>query len=293
MDRRADHHLDHPTRSAPARWGVVAGGVIGMLVLTGCGGDGDASPASAPSALTSSPTVSASSSVPITAPPTTITATTASYTTTSTAPASSDSPIVAAWCGPAARVRAASDRFEAATTDADAVRVAIDELVVAVQEAAEVAPRDIADAVARTEELVLELDRALAAAGYDLLTADLSVVSERAGELEAANEVIRDYNGEFCGFEPRPTTTEDGDDDDDDDAGSDGFDFGAGSFRDQFIGRLVDDGFTLPEAACLFGEIDFADPGSYTGDAAVVRLFAACGIDPGRVGELSVTGDGS
>lgn len=277
-------HLPHPPRRS-----VLAGAVLLFAaVIAGCSGD-------EPTAASTTPSTAPVTNAPVTtAPPTTSTSTSTSTTTAPPPPTS----VNAAWCGPAADVRDASDRFEETITDPDEVRTVVTELALAVEAAAEVAPDELADEVATTEEILVELDRALAATDYDLLTADLSVFAERADELEAANEVIRAYNTEFCGFDPDRDATDDDDDDVDAGDGDDGddgvdFDFGAGSFRDQFIGQLVDNGFTLPEAACLFGEIDFTDPDTYTGDDAVTALFVACDIDVDRIDELAVLEGGA
>jgi hypothetical protein len=57
--------------------------------------------------------------------------------------------------------------------------------------------------------------------------------------------------------------------------------------RDQFVGYLVGCGFTEPEAACLFDQLDFDDPAVLAGEPdAMAPAFEACGIDVGRMAEI-------
>jgi hypothetical protein len=61
----------------------------------------------------------------------------------------------------------------------------------------------------------------------------------------------------------------------------------AGPLRDQFVGYLVGCGFTEPEAACLFDQLDFDDPAVLAGEPdAMAPAFEACSIDVGRMAEI-------
>ena len=57
--------------------------------------------------------------------------------------------------------------------------------------------------------------------------------------------------------------------------------------REQFVDYLVACGFTDPEAACLFDNLDFDDPGVLAGNVdAMVPAFEECKIDVARMVEI-------
>lgn len=60
-----------------------------------------------------------------------------------------------------------------------------------------------------------------------------------------------------------------------------------GSLREQFVAYLASCGFTPDEAACLFDNLDFAEPAVAAGaPEPIVAAFDACGIDQARAAEI-------
>jgi hypothetical protein len=160
----------------------------------------------------------------------------------------------------------------------EAIESTLSEMLVAFERAADVSPPEIATAAATSLESLRSLDAALAAADYDLLAADLSVLTDLDAEVMAANELIARYNLEVCGIVASPTGEVD--------AG--GFDPTAGSIREQAIAVFVELGFTEQEAACIFDNVDFTDPDLFDDSAALAEVLTICGIDFERLNELGV-----
>ena len=233
--------------------------VAGALVLAACDGGSDSA------ATTTTDAAPAETTTPTAAAPTTV------------PPTTDGTDEFAEWCAVAVEVDALSDESDAVDyTDPVAVEEYLDELVPALESAASQAPDEIAEAVATSADIAGQLRDALADADYDMLTADLSLIDELDDERDAAQEAIRAFNAEHCGIEF----------DDESDDGDDDFSFSDGSLRDQFIGQLVDSGFTLPEAACIFDEMDFSAADSFDDPETLLPIFEACGIDVDRLEEI-------
>ncbi|MAT04184.1 MAG: hypothetical protein CL424_03960 [Acidimicrobiaceae bacterium] len=247
----------------------------GALIFAGCSSDDETSPettntTAAPVETTAAPTTTGAPST--TAPPTTAAPTTSAPDAVN--------PEFADWCAVAVDVDALSDQSDLVDyTDPAAVEEYLDELIPALESAAEQAPDEIADAVSTSAEISVQLRDALAAADYDMLLADLSLIDERDDERSAAQEAIRTFNSEQCGIEFD-------EDDELDDADDDDFSFSDGSLRDQFIGQLVGSGFTEEEAACIFGEMDFSASASMDDPDVLLPIFETCGIDVDRLEEI-------
>jgi hypothetical protein len=139
-----------------------------------------------------------------------------------------------------------------------------------------------------TTEVTAEFRDALAETGFDMLTADLSVIDERGEERDVAGAEVEEFNAEFCGMPIDDDSGEESGEDSDEESDDD-FSFGEGSLRDQFIGQLVTTGFTLPEAACIFDELDFSDIDSLDEPAVLGPVFDTCGIDAERIEEIGST----
>jgi hypothetical protein len=243
--------------------------IAGALGAAGCSSDDADSTATTGAAAE---TTAAETTIPTT---TEAPITTEAPTTTEAEPVDE----FAEWCAAAADVEELSSRSDLVDyTDPDAVEEYLDELIPALESAAASAPDEIADAVATSADISGRFRDALADAGYDMLVADLSLVDELDDERDAARDEIRAFNAEHCGFEP--------DDDLDADEVDDDFSFSDGSLRDQFIGQLVASGFTLPEAACIFDEMDFSETESLDDPDALLPIFEYCGIDLDRLEEI-------
>ncbi|MEQ8436716.1 MAG: hypothetical protein RIB65_04440 [Ilumatobacter fluminis] len=241
----------------------------GALVIAGCSGGDDESASTTDAApeTTATPTTSAP------APATDAPSTTAPDDTTAPAGEFAD------WCAVAIEVETLSSQSDLVDyTDPAAVEEYLDQLIPALEASVDSAPAEIADAVATSADISGRFRDALADAGYDMLVADLSLVDELDAERDAARDEIRAFNAEYCGFEF--------DDDVDPDEPDDDFSFSDGSLRDQFIGQLVASGFTMPEAACIFDEMDFSDPSSLEDPDALIPIFEFCGIDLDRLEEI-------
>lgn len=239
--------------------------IAGALVIAGCSSDDADSTATTEAA--------GDATTETTAAETTIPTTTEAPTTTEPVDEFAD------WCAVAADVEELSSRSDVVDyTDPDAVEEYLDELIPALEAAAASAPDEIADAVATSADISGQFRDALADADYDMLVADLSLVDELNDERDAARGEIRAFNAEHCGMEP--------DDDLDADEADDDFSFSDGSLRDQFIDQLVASGFTLPEAACIFDEMDFSDAESLDDPDALLPIFEYCGIDLDRLEEI-------
>lgn len=213
--------------------------------------------------------------------------------TTSAAPPTTTSttlpvdPTFADWCDAAIGVRAATDAMDAIDpTDADAVEEALAMMIEQTAAAAPLAPDEIADDVATSQDLLTRLDEALAAADYDFLSADLSAV---AGDdaAEVANDRVEAFNVEHCGFVPSDDGADGGDADPTtatDDAPV--FDPADGSVRDQTIALLESRGFTAEEAGCLFDNMNLDDPNLANDQEALLALVETCDIDLQRLAGL-------
>jgi hypothetical protein len=250
------------------------------LLAAGCSGDessssttaADEAVAEATTSPTTSPTASPSTTAAPTTPPTTAPPTTVSE--------------YAEWCTVARDVQARLDAGDDVDyTDPVAVETFLEDLVPALEDAADVAPDEIADQVRVTAEVTAEFRDALAETDFDMLTADLSVVDERGDERDAAGDAVEEFNAEFCGIPLDDESAEESGAETGEET-SDDFSFGEGSLRDQFIGQLVATGFTLPEAACIFDELDFSDVDSLDDPAVLGPVFEACEIDAERIEEI-------
>lgn len=175
-----------------------------------------------------------------------------------------------AWCGLARKLEQRDDDLESALLGEPAeVERYIAEYLAEVEAAVDVAPPEIADDVATFVDGVRALDAAFAAAGYDLLRVDLSVISDLDAEMNAVSETIEQYDSDVCGIE-RDESSDDSSD----------IDPTAGSIRDQVIGELVELGMTQEQAGCVFDAIDFTDPNVGDDLGAMLDVFEQCGVDP-------------
>jgi hypothetical protein len=260
---------------APRTIAIVA--VAGVFAAGCSGGDDSSSAASedAPELMTPATSIPATTAPATTAPATTAPPTTMPVTTVDD---------VAEWCDVARDVESLSAEGDTVDfTDPPAVESFLGRLVPAFEEAAAVAPDAIADDVRTSAELAADLRDALAETDYDMLTADLSIIDERSDEQDAATTAIEEFNAEHCGIPIDDTGDDTGDGSDDD------VSFAAGSLRDQFIRQLVDTGFTLQEAACIFGELDFSATDSFDDPAVLGPVFETCGIGVDRLEEIGTS----
>jgi hypothetical protein len=258
---------------------------VAAVLAAGCSGDDDASSTTASDESTADTTTAPTTTSPATTAPTTAAPSTTPATTAppTTVDAFGD------WCTVAADLQAQLDAGdEVDYTDPAAVETFLDELVPALEDAVDLAPDEIADQVRITAEVTSEFRDALAETDFDLLTADLSVIEERGDERDAAGDEVEEFNAEFCGI----PVDDESDEESSDGTGeeSDDFSFGEGSLRDQFIGQLVSSGFTLPEAACIFDELDFSDVDALGDPAVLGPVFETCGISAERIEEIGSTG---
>ena len=255
---------------------------VAGLLIAGCSGDDSSSSTTASDeAATEAPTSVATTTTPATTEaPTTTTTTTAPPTTVDE---------YADWCTVAVDIQERLDAGDDVDyTDPVEVEAFLEDLVPALEDAADVAPDEIADQVRVTAEVTAEFRDALAETDFDMLTADLSVVDERGDERDAAGAAIEEFNAEFCGIPLDDESAEESEEEAGEET-SDDFSFGEGSLRDQFIGQLVATGFTLPEAACIFDELDFSDVDSLDDPAVLGPVFEACEIDAERIEEIGST----
>ena len=233
----------------------------GALIVAGCTGDDESASTTTSSDAATAPTTGAPAST-ADAPATTVVDRATEF---------------GDWCTVAAEVDQLSDRSDLVDyTDPAAVENYLNDLVPALDAAAAEAPDEIADAVATSADIAGRLRDALADADYDMLVADLSLIDELDAERDAAQDTIRTFNAAQCGIEFDDVTA--GPDDD--------FSFSDGSLRDQFIDQLVASGFTLPEAACIFDEMDFSDTASLDDPDTLLPIFEYCGIDLDRLEEI-------
>ena len=191
------------------------------------------------------------------------------------------------WCAAARRVESASDALDAEDfdfTDPASVEDALGDMLSEFESALTSAPSEIRDDLDTSYANFRAFDDALAAVDYDFLRADLSVLADDEGEIEAATDRIEAYNWEVCGI-PIDTDT-------DDSSGGDtsgDFDPTAGPIRDQTIAQLMTSGFTEVEAGCIFDNADLSDPDYGSDPAVIVAVFETCGIDAQRLLELDAT----
>ena len=183
------------------------------------------------------------------------------------------------WCVAARAVQTAGDAFDAVDfTDPAAIEAAIDEMMTQYEAALTLAPPEIASALNESFDGLRELRTQLEAVAYDFLDADLSVLDDADGSIDAANAEIGRYNEAVCGIVAGPAGG--------DTATGEGFDPGAGTIREQAIAELVATGFTEQEAGCIFDRLDFTDPEIANDVSAMAAVFDACGIDLARIAEL-------
>ena len=240
--------------------------IAGAVVITGCSSDESAASTESTTAATSATTE------PTTTGPPEAASTTASSTTAGEE--------FASWCDVASTVDRLSEQSDLVDyTDPVAVEEYLGEFVPALQAAVAEAPDEIARAVATSADIAGQLRDALAAAEYDMLVADLSLIDELDPEREAAERAIESFNAEHCGIDSDPGDRDTVEPDDE-------FSFSDGSLRDQFIGQLVASGFTLPEAACVFDRLDFSDPSEFDDPSALFPVFEQCDISAERLEEI-------
>lgn len=250
---------------------ALAAGLL-LVALPACSGDDSSDDAGDEPAAEAAPSQTEPSVVPTSAPPT-------SSTTTSppTSPPTTTNPM-ADWCALAVAIEEVDDLGdELSPTDPSAVEEYFALFLPLLGEAVGIAPSEIADAVRTSNEIANEANDALAAVDYDLLALDLSVITARDAENEAATDAIEAFNEEQCGI-PR--------DADEDGSADDELLLDQGSLRDQFVASLVDAGFTDDEAACIFGEIDFASAPSLEDPAVISAIFDTCDISLERLAEI-------
>jgi hypothetical protein len=183
------------------------------------------------------------------------------------------------WCVAARAVQTAGDAFDAVDfTDPAAIEAAIDAMMSEYEAALSLAPPEIASALNESFDGLRELRTQLEAVSYDFLEADLSVLDDADGSIDAANAEIGRYNEAVCGIVAGPAGG--------DTAPGEGFDPSAGTIREQAIAELVGTGFTEQEAGCIFDQLDFTDPELANDLAAMAAVFDTCGIDLARIAEL-------
>jgi hypothetical protein len=189
------------------------------------------------------------------------------------------------WCVAARDVEAASDQFElAGFGDPEAVEAGLGEMLGAFEFALQFAPPELAFDLEVSFASMQQVDTALAAAEYDFLNADLSILDDVDGSIQEANDRIEQYNQQVCGI---PIDDEGDDTTLDEDVDGPDFDLTSGTIRQQIIDELVLQGFTADEAECIIDEIDFADPASLDDRDAIIDVFAACEISLERLAELA------
>lgn len=227
--------------------------------MAACSSAGDPPAADSTAAEAST---SALTTVPSTAPP-----------STASAPAPTDAPVT--WCDAAREVEEASDAVDTVDfADPIALERAMSDLVELTESALDVAPADLVADVRTTLDGMIAFRDELAAVDYEFLEADLAVLADPDGTLEAAGDRIEQYNFAECGI-----ALDEPDESDEDPT----FDPDAGTLRDQIIATLVATGLTVEEAECLFAEIDFADRSQTEDRELIAAAFEACGIDADEI----------
>ncbi len=257
-----------------------------IVALSACGGGSDSSAGSSTSvAATSSTPVPDATTLAGSEPDGTASdGTTATLDTVAvTAPDTTENPPTftgdagSDWCVAARDLEDASAAFDdVGFADPGAVEAAFEDMIPRLESAAKLAPPELRVDVERSLESLELLQEALIDVDYDFLNADLSVIDELDAATQAANERIDAYNEQVCGMTASDDSADDG-----------SFDPGAGTIREQTIAELVNQGFTPDEAGCIFDGFDFTDPDFADDMAAIVGVFADCGIDLARLAELS------
>lgn len=215
------------------------------------------------------------------AAPTTTIASTTILTTTTEPPADQvrfTGDADSEWCVVSRELSLIQAEFESLLFgDPDEVESAMSQMIETNEAAVAAAPPEVADAAALSLEGLRLFDQAFADADYALLDADLSVLAGTDDELVVANDLIRRYNVDVCGFTPSTFEVEVGDND---------FDPTVGSIREQMILLFVDQGLTEEEATCIIGRLDLSDLDAIDDPAVLAEVLTACGIDFDRLTEL-------
>ena len=145
-------------------------------------------------------------------------------------------------------------------------------------------------------EISADLDRSIEAftifatafedVDWMFLDLDSGIVTSFEERTELANYNIEAYNFAECGFGPdpgpAPAISDDGTVEGDDDGP--GFD---GTIREQALQGLFEAGFNAEEANCIFESMDLTNPNGSNDAAAVLAVFAGCGISLDRLGQLA------
>jgi len=183
------------------------------------------------------------------------------------------------WCVTSRQLDIESDGFDSLDfADAAAVQAAFTEMVGLYQGATQFTPPELENDVEISFSAILAFQEALIAADYDFLLADLSILEDVDGDVEAANDNIELYNEQVCDIPADVDVDADGD-------GSD-FDPNAGTIREQAVAGLVETGFSIEEAECILDRIDITDPNLGTDIDAMAAVFDECGIDLARLAEI-------
>jgi hypothetical protein len=197
------------------------------------------------------------------------------------------------WCDFAEESDVVDDVFDSLGADPSQVESGLKQVEGFVQQLPDEAPEEIADDAKVLADGTQLLIDAFADADYQLLDADLSFMSdsELEAQLDEASDNIDAYTERECG---RPF----GDNSDSDAAptdgegeadteGTDDFDPGDGTLREQLIVQFESIGLSNSEASCIADNLDFGDPAVQSGDiGAMIGVFEECGIGLDRLAEL-------
>lgn len=234
--------------------------IAAALVVTACGGD-TADTTATPTTTTVAPTT--------TVPPT-------------TAPLAAPS-AESEWCDLAQEIAQSPAFDNLAFVSPEENERNLTEFSTLLEEAAEIAPAEIADSVATSLDAFLSLIDALAGHGYDFVALlddpdALTILDDAAAE--AAGDAIAEYNERECGI------ANDTSDDDDGDL-SELID--AGGISGIFVQSLVDEGFTEEEATCIGNELDLTTLATAGLDPEQLAAVMAMCLTPERIEEFGGT----
>lgn len=201
------------------------------------------------------------------------------------------------WCALADESGVLDDVFESLGDDPSQAEAGLKRVEEFVQKLPGAAPAEIADDVKLLAESTELLIDAIADADYQILDADLSILSDTEMEAlrDAASDDVDAYTERECGRSfgddtDSDTAPADGDGDltdDSDDSDSDVFDPANGTLREQLVTQFEALGLSSSEASCIADNLDFSDPTIQSGDiGAMLGVFEECDISLERLAEL-------
>lgn len=175
------------------------------------------------------------------------------------------------WCVAINELTVAMGGLESMGLDPSDVRAQFELLLPMYESVAVLAPPEIRAAVDVSLDGVRQLDAALAAADYDVATADLSVMAALDEQMADADASIEAYNETVCGIvadgssgtADEPTLDPAGD-----------------SMREQLIAQFIASGLSDVEATCIVDGLDLTDIEALSDEAFVAELLSDCGVDP-------------